>query len=232
MEYFYACRNLAYTSPPSDSPLESPIHGVVREEEYIETRVQLLNRLKSGQLSNMPGGFPFQHVVLRGAGQSKRGRGHISHDPFEFRQEFQSSSRCTNSRGNLSAYIAFTQEPAPKTGLPPLFLSWAAYLPKLELYSKHVENHSPYTHAPPPKVPACHVRVHSDVMSTVYGTHIESSPRIILCALANSLELGMLITVRAQRQNDGSGQYNIIYVGTDNKGEEGLLFCAGVYSRR
>jgi hypothetical protein len=133
MQYYHARRNLDFSSP-SSSPLESPIYGVVAPDEQLDTKVQLRNRLNSGRLSNMPAGFPFRHVM------DPRGTSHISYDPYEFREELRSESRCG---GNLAAHVSFMPENADTRPYRSKkdYLSWCAHVPKLDL--------RPYTRGPP-----------------------------------------------------------------------------------
>ncbi|KAJ7443807.1 hypothetical protein FB451DRAFT_77890 [Mycena latifolia] len=215
MQYYHARRNLDFSSP-SSSPLESPVYGVVSPDEQLDTKVQLRNRLNSGRLSNMPVGFPFRHVM------DARGKPHIAYDSYEFREELLFPSRCT---GNLSAYVSFTPETADVSRSKKEYLSWNAYLPKLDL--------RPHCRGPSPKVPVAHVRVNTAVMNTVYGKYLERDPRIILRALSISLELGLLVTITLDDSGDCSGQFsNVIYTGTANNGRKSLLFSAGSFGYR
>ncbi|KAF7360144.1 hypothetical protein MVEN_00742900 [Mycena venus] len=218
MDYYHARRNLQFSSSnsPSSSPLESPMHGVVAPEEQLETKVQLRNRLNSGHLSNMPAGFPFRHVA------DPRGTLRICYDPYEFREDLSSDSR----RRSLAAYVSFINENADSRPYRSKndYLSWCAYLPKLDL--------RPYTRGPPPKVTVAHVRVDTQVMNTVYGKYIERDPRIILRALSISLELGLLVTITLEHSEDCSGIYSVIYVGTANNGRRSVLFNAGLFQDR
>ncbi|KAJ6582979.1 hypothetical protein DFH09DRAFT_1275376 [Mycena vulgaris] len=218
MQYYHARRNHDLSSP-SSSPLESPVYGVVSPDEQLDTKVQLRNRLNSGRLSNMPVGFPFRHVM------DSRGTPHITYDPYEFREELRSDSRCT---GHLSAHVSFTTTNADMIRTKKDYLSWSAYLPKLDF--------TPYTRGPPAlaaKVPVAHVRVDTAVMNTTYGKHIERDPRIILRALSISLELGLLVTITIEDYGDCQGQFsNVIYVGTANNGRRSLLFTAGSFRDR
>ncbi|KAJ7734585.1 hypothetical protein DFH07DRAFT_1065253 [Mycena maculata] len=213
MQFYHARRNLEFSSP-SSSPLESPVYGVVSPNEQLDTKVQLRNWLNNGRLSNMPVGFPFRHVM------DARGTPRISYDPYEFREELRSESRCS---GHLAAHVSFAPSAAGRSKKE--YLSWSATLPKLDL--------RPYTCGPPPKAPVAHVRVDTEVMNTEYGKHIERDPRIILRALSVSLELGLLVTVTLEECGDCSGQYwNVIYIGTANNGRRSLLFNAGVFRER
>ncbi|KAJ7449085.1 hypothetical protein B0H11DRAFT_2247387 [Mycena galericulata] len=216
MQYYHAHRNLDFYSP-SNSPLESPVYGVVSPDEQLDTKVQLRNRLNSGHLSNMPVGFPFQHIM-----DHRRGTPQISYDPYEFREELRSQHRCS---GNLAAYVSFTPASADSRHSKKEYLSWSATLPKVDL--------RPYSRGPPPKAPVAHVRVDTQVMNTAYGKHIERDPRIILRALSVSLELGLLVTITLEDCGDCSGQYsNVIYIGTANNGRRSILFNAGSFKDR
>ncbi|KAJ7697591.1 hypothetical protein B0H17DRAFT_1130204 [Mycena rosella] len=202
MQYYHARRNLDFSSP-SSSPLESPVYGVVSPGEQLDTKVQLRNRLNSGRLSNMPVGFPFRHIM------DGRGTPHIAYDSYEFREELNSSSRCT---GTLSAHVSFTTESADVRSKKE-YLSWTAHLPKLDL--------RPSSRGPPPKVPVAHVRVATAVMNTVYGKYIERDPRIVLRALSVSLELGLLVTITIEDYGDCPDQFsNVVYIGTANNGHK------------
>ncbi|KAJ7032054.1 hypothetical protein C8F04DRAFT_1396951 [Mycena alexandri] len=216
MQYYYARRNLDFSSP-SSSPLESPVYGIVTPDEQLDTKVQLRNRLNSGRLSNMPSGFPFRHVM------DSRGTTHISYDPYEFREELRADSRCN---GHFAAYISFTTAAAESrpTRSKKDWLSWTAHLPKLDL--------RPYSRGPSPKVPVAHVRVDPRVLNTVYGKYIERDPRIILRALSISLELGLLVTITLEDCGNCSGLYSVIYIGTANNGHRSLLHTAGSFGDR
>jgi hypothetical protein len=133
MQYYHARRTLDFSSP-SSSPLESPVYGVVSPDEQLEMKVQLRNRLNSGHLSNMPTGFPFRHVM------DGRGVPHTSYDSYEFREELNSESRCS---GHLAAHVSFmtTSVDARYSHSKKDYLSWSAYLPKLDL--------RPYSRGPP-----------------------------------------------------------------------------------
>ncbi|KAJ7099963.1 hypothetical protein B0H15DRAFT_998639 [Mycena belliarum] len=216
MQYYHARRNLDFSSSPSSSPLESLIYGVVSPDEQLDTKVQLRNRLNSGRLSNMPAGFPFRHVL------DSRGSPHVVYDSYEFREELPFDSRCT---GKLPAHVTFTTESADTSSSKRDYLTWNAYLPKLD--------YLPYSRGPPPKVPVAHVRVDKAVMDTVYGRYIERDPRIILRALSVSVELGLLVTITLQHFADCPGQFaNVVYVGTANNGRRSVLFTAGSFGYR
>ncbi|KAJ7665921.1 hypothetical protein DFH06DRAFT_1086297 [Mycena polygramma] len=212
MQYYHARRNLDFSSP-SSSPLESPVYGVVAQDEQLDTKVQLRNRLNSGHLSNMPAGFPFRHVV------DSRGGLRTSYDPYDFREELRFNSRCS---GQLAAHVSFMTEDADARPCRSKkdYFSWCAHLPKLDL--------RPHT----PKVPVAHVRVDTQVMNTVYGKHIERDPRIILRALSVSLELGLLVTITIENAGDCSGLHSIVYIGTANNGRRSVLFNAGSFTER
>ncbi|KAF7372021.1 hypothetical protein MVEN_00060300 [Mycena venus] len=212
---FYVHWNPAVPPPPS-SPVESRIHGVVAPAEQLDTKVQLWARLRNGQLSNMPVGFPFRHVM------SGRAIPQISFDPYEFREELDFKSRCS---GHLAAQVAFTPAASGSRHSKKKYLSWCATLPKLDL--------RPYTRGPPPKVPVAHVRVDTEVMNTMYGAYIERDPRIILRALSISLELGLLVTITLDDCGHCSGQYSsVVYIGTANNGRRSLLLNAGSFRDR
>ncbi|KAJ6487697.1 hypothetical protein C8R45DRAFT_254430 [Mycena sanguinolenta] len=206
--------SLDYSSPAT-SPLESPIYGVVSPDEQLDMKMQLHDRLSGGRLSNMPAGFPFRHVM------DPRGTPRICYDPYEFREELRSPRR--NGR-NLSAHVSFFHENAVPYVSKNSYLSWCAHASKLDLL--------PYTRGPPPKVPAAHVRVDTRVMDTAYGKYIERDPQIILHALSISLELGLLVTITAQKCDDAADLYSIIYIGTANNGRQSVVFNAGSFRRR
>jgi hypothetical protein len=64
----------AYSSPPS-------AHHDHHHVDLLNLRVQLRNKLNTGELRNMPVGFPFHYVF---DGHS----GRISHESFDFREDF------------------------------------------------------------------------------------------------------------------------------------------------
>jgi hypothetical protein len=136
MQYYYARRNLDFSSPAS-SPLESPIYGAVSPDEHLDAKVKLRNRLNSGHLANMPAGFPFRHVT------DPCGAPRICYDPYEFREDLRLDSR----RGKLAAYVSFINESADTRPYSSKkdYLSWCAYLPQLDLL--------PYTRGPPREFP-------------------------------------------------------------------------------
>ncbi|KAJ7185859.1 hypothetical protein C8R46DRAFT_1061921, partial [Mycena filopes] len=214
MQYYYARRNLDFSSP-SSSPLESPVYGIVTPDEQLDTKVQLRNRLNSGRLSNMPVGFPFRHVM------DHRGTTCISYDAYEFREELRADSRCS---GHFAAHVSFTTSTTDSTRSKRDWLSWTAHVPKLDL--------RPYSRGPSPKVPVAHVRVDNRVMGTVYGKYIERDPRIILRALSISLELGLLVTITLEDCRNCSGLSSVVYVGTANNGRQSILFNAGSFADR
>lgn len=100
---------------PSNVPLK--IFGDMSDTDQMNLKVQLRNRLNSGQLSNMPAGFPL-HYVFDGHGAA-----YMSPDSFEFREEFLVSSRDQRPRYQ-TATISYTNA-ARKSN----YHTWRAFLP-------------------------------------------------------------------------------------------------------
>lgn len=199
----------AYSSPTS-------VHHDHHQVDYLDLRVQLRNKLNTGELRNMPVGFPFHYVF---DGHS----GRISHESFEFREDFWLSSfeEQTHPQSVIFSYSSPT-------------VSSRSY-GKMSGSSYHTWRISLPTRSSLPKPPIAYVQVEPSVMKSSYGSVIMSDSRIILRALAISVELGIQITIQLANtealtppmrpKKHSSYQSNsIVYIGTYNDGRREILY--------
>ncbi|KAI5888467.1 uncharacterized protein SCHCODRAFT_02704432 [Schizophyllum commune H4-8] len=107
------------------------------------------------------------------------------------------------------------------------YFSWRAYVPT------HCHADQRRTTA---KYASGEVQLHPNVLNTRYGKQATKSPIIILRALAVSLEIGMLLTIRVADARTMSlprnvsaspiRQGDVVFVGTDNAGRREVVFNA------
>ncbi|KAL1734226.1 hypothetical protein EV714DRAFT_245653 [Schizophyllum commune] len=107
------------------------------------------------------------------------------------------------------------------------YFSWRAYVPT---HCDELQRRSTAKYA------SGEVQLHPNVLNTRYGKQATRSPIIILRALAVSLELGMLLTIRVADARtmglprNGSAspirQGDVVFVGTDNAGRREVVFNA------
>ncbi|KAF8220201.1 hypothetical protein L208DRAFT_1417042 [Tricholoma matsutake] len=193
------------------------IQGHMLDSDVMNLKVQLRNRLNSCRLSNMPGGFPFHHVF------DGHGSAHLSSDSYEFREEFRTSTFDQLPRYQ-KATISFTSPNSTRNKRN--YLSWRAFLPTLD---------PSYCRGACDKIAVADVQVEPAVMNTPYGNCIKMDPFVILRALAISLELGIIVTIKfwdatvPSPRGYRNAQWRpgtIVYVGTHEDGRQETLFIA------
>ncbi|KAF8868441.1 hypothetical protein BD779DRAFT_1683895 [Infundibulicybe gibba] len=182
-------------------------------EETRRLRVQLCNSLNQGQLAHMPAGFPFRYVT------NGHGAARLAYDSFDFRDG--------------PATISFEAPQRSRHAQPHdiMYMSWKAYLPVPE-----PRLHARAAVARPAL--AAHVRVDPTILSSPYGRTIHNDPRIILRALAISVELGVMVTIQVAdacvgqllRESGKSSRRSewifgsIVYLGTHPSGRTEVLY--------
>ncbi|KAH9478779.1 hypothetical protein JR316_0009240 [Psilocybe cubensis] len=155
----------------------------------------------------MPCGFPFHW--------DRYDNPRISYKSYEFREQFCVADQ--SSRIQQATFVYTSPDPYARGGKR--MMTWRIYLParESELYRDA-----------PKKVSVAHVEVDEMVMETSLGIDLTTNPRIMLEALALSLELGMLVTIEVAssrtlklypaRRNIHYGPGEILFVTTDCSG--------------
>ncbi|KAF9455799.1 hypothetical protein BDZ94DRAFT_1276611 [Collybia nuda] len=190
------------------------IFGDMSDSDHINLKVQLRNRLNSGQLLKMPAGFPFRYV-FDGHGDSYITSG----SSFEFQEDFLVSSPNERPRYQ-NATISYTS--AERKGRD---CSWQVFFSSRD---------PSYCRGSTGKYAVAHVQVEAPVIATRYGRALRLDPSYILKALAVSLEAGVHITIKLANspvplprptRNPGPLMADsVVYVARYNDGREDILF--------
>lgn len=213
--------------------------GSMSASDQLSIKAQLAIRLNTCRLSNMPGGFPFHHI------HDGHGSYQISYNPFEFREDFLTSSHPGRWPHCRSAVISFSP-PSPRSKINTL--TWCAYLPTSDnVYTRDFDNgvykftpvasrFSRLTSYSQDKISLAEVQVDPAVLKSPYGKTLMTDPMVILRALAISLELGAIITIEFQNVANLKLAYNdedkvrrfegrsVVYTSTKKDGRQKLLF--------
>ncbi|KAF9010262.1 hypothetical protein BDQ17DRAFT_1347849 [Cyathus striatus] len=193
----------------------------VSADDHLEDKVRLRSRLDSGVLSNMPAGFPFRYVF------NGQGSAYISYDSYEFKEDIRAS---TSRRSSAAASISYTSPGHKKSRNNVNYHTWKVYPPTSECFK--------YTRTCD-RIAVAQVQVDEAVMRTPFGSRITDDPRVILQALAISLELGILITIEIGSLSSKTHQTlgrlkphlswssgSILYIGRHHSGKKELLCVA------
>ncbi|PPQ86683.1 hypothetical protein CVT25_006758 [Psilocybe cyanescens] len=167
-----------YTTPYAALPKPPPrtiLYDQVYNDDHVGIKCYLRNLLKRNKLSSMPSGFPFHWDCY----ETSR----ISHKSYEFREQFCFADQRARIQQATFVYSA----PDPHARLGQRMMSWRIYLPARE---------SAMYRDAPKTVSVAHVEVDSMVMETSFGIDLTTNPRIVLEALALSIELGLLVTIQ------------------------------------
>ncbi|KAF8918601.1 hypothetical protein CPB85DRAFT_1452176 [Mucidula mucida] len=194
----------SYTRAPTQVDFSLGYSKPLTSTELHHLKCQLHARLNGYRVSNMPSGFPFVYA-MRSRGDYSRSRS----APYEFEEHFNVPTASGYSI-RRSVIIRFS---GPKVSNGPSF--WRIL---------HV-NADRKLH-PQQNVPFAEVQLHPEVMATRYGRYIERDSKIILRALALSVELGVLvaITTQAALERRPTIRDNILYVGTTAKGSASVIY--------
>ncbi|KAF8155510.1 hypothetical protein B0H34DRAFT_675698 [Crassisporium funariophilum] len=165
-----------YASLPKP-PVGTVLYDRVYNDDHVAVKVHLRNILKQNKLTKMPVGFPFH------CARDAYGRSCISHASYEFREEFCFSDQRSRSQAALFSYTAPTCGPHSRSGSQ---MTWRISVPARE--SSQNRNTASM-------ISIAEVEVDPLVMETPYGLTLMTNPRVILEALAISIEMGILITV-------------------------------------
>ncbi|RDB30809.1 hypothetical protein Hypma_005775 [Hypsizygus marmoreus] len=176
--FYFTKESSPYLPTPSYYPPTAgkSIFGDMSNTDQISIKAQLRNRLNSCRLANMPAGFPFRHV------HDGHGSYRLSYDSYEFREDFLTSSHDQRPRYE-SATISFSQ---PSSRSKTKYLTWRAYIPITDTYSRGSYG----------KSAIAHVQVDPAALKTPYGQTLMTDPLVVLRALAISLELGIVVTIQ------------------------------------
>ncbi|KDR80396.1 hypothetical protein GALMADRAFT_208498 [Galerina marginata CBS 339.88] len=212
--------NYACPAPYSSLPRPPPttiLYDRVYNDDHLSVKCHLRQLLKKNKLSGMPAGYPF-HCVHDGQGGLA-----VSRASYEFREHF-----CFSDQRARIQHATFTFSAPDFSRYGSKVNSWRIYLPARE---------STPTRDAPKLVSIAHVQVDQLVMETPdFGFELQTNPRILLEALALSIELGVLITVQVanyktpmtypSKRNVRYGAGEIIFISTDDHGrsEVALVF--------
>lgn len=197
-----------YAPPPAYTSTYAGYPGpaAIPAKKQLDYKVQLRARLAQCSLSSMPSGFPFSTSCSH---VSLRDIPNLSCESFEFNESLPDGAQAT---------IRFVPPNPVKTK----YFSWRAYVPT------HSDGY--------PKYAAAEVQVHPGVLGGSYGRQIMKSSVIILRALAVSLELGLMLTIRVanketvhlRRHASASSVRlgDVVFIGTDNTGRQEVVFNA------
>ncbi|KAF9024258.1 hypothetical protein BDZ89DRAFT_1162330 [Hymenopellis radicata] len=194
----------SYTKAPTQVDFSLGYNKPPTSTELHNLKCQLHARLNENRVSNMPSGFPFVYA-MSSRGDYSRSRS----TPYQFEEHFNVPTASGYSI-RRSVVIQFS---GPKVPNGPSF--WRIH---------HV-NADRKLH-PQQNVPFAQVQLHPEVMATRYGRCIEKDSRIILRALALSVELGVLVTITTQAalENRPTKRDNIVYVGTTASGIASVIY--------
>ncbi|KAF5356385.1 hypothetical protein D9758_009541 [Tetrapyrgos nigripes] len=228
--------------------------------DFCQNRVNkesLASRLRQGRLQNLPGGFPFRYTVdprsPKCCYEGDKGYGRISFDSYEFREDLRSTggnttrisfaAPCSSSHHSCSRCNSSAERATHD------YFSWRIYL---EGSDPRLRRSDPSSYRNP--VPAnvnddpliAEVLVSPTVFQTRYGKFIRRDPRVILNALATSVERNQSVIICLESHSigkrnlaretvdmlggkwkpsiPGSGKDNIVYLGSGVEGEYELLY--------
>ncbi|KAK0458243.1 uncharacterized protein EV420DRAFT_386872 [Desarmillaria tabescens] len=192
-------------TPRSYSP---PDWSCLPENDQHWLKVRLRNSLQAGDLSNMPSWFPLLRLVPSSCPSSP-----TSYQPYEFRQEFPTTS------GGCAVTFSFSAVKEQlftwRISLPSNRRQTGVLSPFVNFFDiEYVSENLPMTLA--------QVQVHTSVMNTPYWRFMEKDPSVILRALSTSLELGVLITIAPMQLRS----QEILYVATSMDGKQEVLYSA------
>lgn len=114
----YSAHEYLQANPYYSNALRPSTYNPAPVDDQLNAKIQLRNRLNTGKLSGMPGGFPFRYVF------DGHGAALLCLESFEFREELSVSRH----RSQI-ATISFTQL---STSRKNKYLTWRAYLPALD----------------------------------------------------------------------------------------------------
>ncbi|KAL1742328.1 hypothetical protein HDZ31DRAFT_43518 [Schizophyllum fasciatum] len=190
------------------TPAYAPALRPLPTKMQVAYKCQLRARLAQCHLADIPMGFPFSAAC---AHASLRDMANFSCEAYEFHEELLDGAR---------AAIRFAP---PQPGCK--YYSWRAFVPT---HGDGFRTTAKYASA--------EVRLHSGVLGGSYGRQIMRNAVIILRALAVSLELGMLLTIRVAdtamlklRRNANASDVrhgDVVFIGTDNLGHKEIVFNA------
>ncbi|KAF5310550.1 hypothetical protein D9619_008202 [Psilocybe cf. subviscida] len=198
-----------YSTTPSPPPSGSILYNLAYTDELLAIKVALRSQLKQNRLPNTPVGFP---VFLRSThsrySYNNSGQERLDFQSQEFYQEVYTSDR----RSKHVAKISFIAPHKSRTGM----LQWTISVPARGSFGwQHDEDLSVIAH----------VQVDSKVLEDPnVGAQILANPRVVFEALADSLELGALITIAVATPTDNKGAHSrygtpqIVLLSTDQYG--------------
>ncbi len=212
----------SYTRAPTQVDFSLGYSKPLTSTELHHLKCQLHARLNGYRVSNMPSGFPFVYA-MRSRGDYSRSRS----APYEFEEHFNVPTASGYSI-RRSVIIRFS---GPKVSNGPSFWRILHVNADRKLHPRRsplpsILGYQLTEHPLEQNVPFAEVQLHPEVMATRYGRYIERDSKIILRALALSVELGVLvaITTQAALERRPTIRDNILYVGTTAKGSASVIY--------
>jgi hypothetical protein len=196
----------------TSTTMNSIIGDISAQEHHAMKAVLLdkLNQTHGASLRHRPSGFPF-HYVRDGRADAFR----LSYSSFEFKEDL--SNHPSRPR---PAHVVFTRPEDDKSSFG--YLAWRIYFP---LVDAHALRTVTPTHQSD-RIAVAHVQVDPMLLSDQwFGRRFCEEPRLLLRALAMSLEYGRLVTISYKYKPGQTREPNpIVYLGTNNDGRQEILF--------
>ncbi|KAF9051766.1 hypothetical protein BJ165DRAFT_913760 [Panaeolus papilionaceus] len=189
---------ISYVQQKSSKPSKPPVAFVYssydqpQSLDILSLRVYLRDMLKRNKMFRAPAAFPFcaSQTLSRNKHESRVRDAHPSVDtrtPYEFKETFPLG----DARGStVTAVISYT----PPSMSASRMMSWKIHTYQREAMVQDTLNG---------RITLAQVEVDPMIMETSYGAEFMTNPRILLQALALSVELAVLITVSIATSKTG-----------------------------